>query len=95
MDCREMKPMPCDLRISMSWDTNDTDIDLHVFEPGGEKCYYGNRNTKSGGTLSRDFREGYAAFLAYITSPLLSLAVKMLGTAPKNIWWLELSQEHT
>lgn len=27
--------MPVDLRISMAWDTDNTDMDLHVVEPTG------------------------------------------------------------
>jgi Ca-activated chloride channel family protein len=53
--------MDIDLRISLAWDTNDTDIDLHVYEevPRGEHCYFGHRNTAIGGLLSRDFTRGY------------------------------------
>jgi len=48
-----------DLRISMAWDTDNTDMDLHVAEPSGEEAYYGNRRTKIGGLNSRDFTRGY------------------------------------
>jgi len=48
-----------DLRISMAWDTDNTDMDLHVLEPSGEEAYYGNRHTKIGGLNSRDFTRGY------------------------------------
>jgi len=47
------------LVVSMAWDTDNTDIDLHVKEPSGEEVYYGNRNPKSGGYLSKDFTQGY------------------------------------
>mmetsp|Transcript_46927 Transcript_46927/g.56751 ORF Transcript_46927/g.56751 Transcript_46927/m.56751 type:complete len:113 (-) Transcript_46927:442-780(-) len=36
-----------------------TDIDLHVIEPSGEEAYYGNKKTRIGGQVSRDFTEGY------------------------------------
>lgn len=52
-------PMDLDLRIVMAWDTNDTDIDLHVYEPNGFHCYYGAKNAPSGGLCSRDFTRGY------------------------------------
>jgi len=48
-----------DLRISMGWDTDMVDIDLHVVEPSTEEAYYGNRRTRSGGVMSLDFRQGY------------------------------------
>ncbi|KAL0490963.1 YfaP [Acrasis kona] len=53
--------MDLDLRISMAWDTNDTDVDLHVTEDviGGQSASYSNRNTIIGGHVSRDFRHGY------------------------------------
>jgi len=49
----------CDLRISLGWDTDMVDIDLHVVEPTGEEAYYGHRNTRIGGMVSRDFTQGY------------------------------------
>lgn len=48
-----------DVRIVMSWDADSTDMDLHVVEPSGEECYYGHRNTLSGGWLSPDITDGY------------------------------------
>jgi len=48
-----------DLRISMAWDTDDTDIDLHVIEPTGEECCFQRKQTAHGGMLSRDFTRGY------------------------------------
>ena len=47
-----------DLRISMAWDTDNTDIDLWVIEPSGEKVYYGNKTSSQGGLISRDFIRG-------------------------------------
>lgn len=54
-----IKNLDCDLRISMGWDTDMTDFDLHVVEPNSEECYFGHRNTEAGGMMSRDFRTGY------------------------------------
>jgi hypothetical protein len=48
-----------DLRVTISWNTDDTDIDLWVIEPDGTKCFYQNRQTKSGGELSEDMTQGY------------------------------------
>jgi hypothetical protein len=53
------RTLTCGMRISMAWDTNDTDIDLHVFEPSGEEAYYGHQKTQIGGLVSRDFTQGY------------------------------------
>jgi len=48
-----------DLQVTVSWNTNDTDVDLWVTEPNGEQCYYGHRKTKLGGVLFDDIRSGY------------------------------------
>ena len=48
-----------DIRISMAWDADATDIDLHVVEPGGEEAFYGHNRTVRGGLVSRDVTDGY------------------------------------
>jgi hypothetical protein len=48
-----------DIVASITWNTDNTDVDLHVVEPGGEECFYGHRTTKSGGSLTRDVTQGY------------------------------------
>src|SRR5262249_25855205 len=53
-------PAPAsDLRVSISWNTDNTDVDLWVIEPGGEKCMYSHNRTKNGGELSQDQTQGY------------------------------------
>ena len=47
------------LQIGLSWNTIDTDIDLWVTDPFGEKIYYGNPNSASGGYLDRDDTDGF------------------------------------
>ena len=48
-----------DLRIILSWDADNTDIDIHVLEPSGEEAFYENRRTMSGGFVSQDITTGY------------------------------------
>lgn len=48
-----------DVRISMSWDADLTDVDLHVHEPDEGHAYYGHNRTDIGGLVSRDFTDGY------------------------------------
>jgi hypothetical protein len=43
----------------ITWNTDNTDVDLHVIEPSGEECFYSHRETRSGGTLTRDVTRGY------------------------------------
>lgn len=58
-DPRLVRNLPCDVRILLSWNTDQTDMDLWVTEPGGEQCDYGHNRTASGGHMSRDFTQGY------------------------------------
>lgn len=51
--------MPVDIRIVLNWDTDDTDVDLWVTEPDGEKCMYSYPLTQNGGRISNDFTQGY------------------------------------
>ncbi|CAF2837174.1 unnamed protein product [Rotaria sp. Silwood2] len=59
LDNRLIRHLPVDLRIVLVWDTDDTDVDLHVIESTGEEYYYSHKNTAIGGMISRDFTRGY------------------------------------
>ncbi|MDZ4746271.1 MAG: VIT domain-containing protein [bacterium] len=59
IDNRLIKSMPVDMRVVLSWDADDCDMDLWVIDPRGEKCFYSNRDTEVGGHLSRDLTGGY------------------------------------
>jgi len=48
-----------ELIVAISWNTDRTDIDLHVVEPSGEECYYSHNKTRSGGYLTTDVTQGY------------------------------------
>ena len=48
-----------DIVVMITWNTDATDVDLHVFEPSGEECFYRHRDTRSGGRLTRDVTRGY------------------------------------
>lgn len=56
---KAFKEMPLDVRIVIDWNHNDTDIDLWVVDPKGEKAFYNNNRTKIGGRISDDLTEGY------------------------------------
>ena len=58
-DSAYRRDLPVKLRIVMSWDADQTDIDLHVLEPNGEECYYRHRRTAEGGFVSEDVTTGY------------------------------------
>lgn len=59
IDPRLLKNLPLDLRVVLSWDADNTDIDLWVIDPDGEKAFYGNMLTWQGGRMSQDFTGGY------------------------------------
>jgi len=59
IDARLLKKMPLDLRVILTWDADNSDMDLWVTDPNGEKCFYGNKNTYQGGRMSDDFTGGY------------------------------------
>ena len=59
IDKRLIYNMPVDIRIVLNWDTDNSDMDLWVTDPYGEKCAYDNTLTHIGGAISRDFTGGY------------------------------------
>ncbi len=48
-----------DLRVTIAWNTDATDVGLWVFEPDGTKVFYQARRSKSAGELSQDMTQGY------------------------------------
>jgi hypothetical protein len=58
-DPRLMRHLPLDLRITLAWDSDNTDIDLWVVDPNGEKTFYGHRLSYQGGRMSQDVTGGY------------------------------------
>ncbi len=56
---KEFNIASADLIITIMWNTDNTDIDLHVIEPNGEECFYKNPKTKIGGNLTKDVTQGY------------------------------------
>lgn len=48
-----------DLRVTLTWDTPGTDVDLWVTGPDGERVFYGHREGTSGGTLDTDVTTGF------------------------------------
>jgi tetratricopeptide (TPR) repeat protein len=59
IDSRFIYAMPVDVRITIDWNTNDSDIDLWVTDPKKEKCFYENKETSMGGHISDDMTQGY------------------------------------
>lgn len=47
------------LRVLLAWDSDSTDLDLHVVTPDGQHCFYGNRVLPDGSALDVDVTAGY------------------------------------
>jgi hypothetical protein len=59
IDKRLIKNEPVDIRVVLSWDTDNSDMDLWVTDPSKEKCFYEHKITRAGGRISDDFTNGY------------------------------------
>jgi tetratricopeptide (TPR) repeat protein len=59
LDRQLIKRLDADLRIVMTWDGDNTNVNLKVTEPSGESASVNHRQTAIGGMLSRDFSAGY------------------------------------
>ena len=57
-----MKPgraeIPDALRITLAWETDANDVDLHVVDPNGEECFYSHPRNASGLELYSDQTQG-------------------------------------
>jgi hypothetical protein len=48
-----------DLVVIITWNTDGSDVDLHIKEPTGEECSYENTKTKIGWRITQDVTQGY------------------------------------
>jgi len=46
------------LRVTLAWETDANDVDLHVVDPDGEECFYGHKENASGLALYEDITQG-------------------------------------
>lgn len=58
------------LRLVLSWDTDNTDLDLHVVTPDGEHAWYGNTVLKNSGALDMDVTTGYGPEIFAMPAPI-------------------------
>jgi hypothetical protein len=59
LDPRLIALLDADIRVVVDWSTDESDLDLWVDEPTGERSIYNNPVTAIGGHLSNDMTEGY------------------------------------
>jgi Ca-activated chloride channel family protein len=65
-----LTPLPVQLRVALTWDADNTDVDLWVIDPTGEVAIYSHNRTQIGGHLSRDFTQGYGPEVYTIRRPI-------------------------
>ena len=77
-------PVPkADMLVTMMWNQDQTDVDLHVIEPSGEECFYSHKKTKSGGEITDDITTGFGPEMYFNeTAPdgTYKIAVKFFGS---------------
>ena len=56
-----------DITARLSWNTNSTDLDLHVFDPLGNHAYWSNLGGIPGGMLDRDDVNGFGPEIFTLT----------------------------
>lgn len=62
--------VPAKLRVLLSWDSDNTDIDLHLVTPDGGHVWYGNRSLPNGATQDVDVTTGYGPEIIATPTPL-------------------------
>lgn len=75
------------LSVVLSWDTNQTDLDLHVVSPDGQHAWYGQRVVGNGGALDVDVTTGYGPEIFSTPSPLKGtylVYVNYYGSGPRD-----------
>ncbi len=88
IDSRLIENFDCDIRVVLTWNTDDCDIDLWVTDPSGEKCFYGHKQTVQGGRMSRDFTQGYGPeefCLRTATKGKYKIEANYFGTRKQNV----------
>lgn len=61
---------PARLRVVLSWDSDNTDLDLHIVTPDGAHAWYGERSLANGGAIDVDVTTGYGPEIFASPTPL-------------------------
>ena len=61
---------PAKLRVLLSWDSDGTDLDLHVVTPDGAHIWYGDRVAPNGAALDVDVTTGYGPEIFSMPAPI-------------------------
>lgn len=61
---------PAKLRVVLSWDSDNTDLDLHLVTPDGGHVWYGERSLANGAALDVDVTTGFGPEMIASPTPL-------------------------
>ncbi|WP_407926482.1 YfaP family protein [Aquipseudomonas ullengensis] len=61
---------PAKLRVALSWDSDNTDLDLHLVTPDGGHVWYGERSLANGAAQDVDVTTGYGPEMIASPTPL-------------------------
>ncbi|QUE89313.1 DUF2135 domain-containing protein [Pseudomonas sp. SCA2728.1_7] len=61
---------PAKLRVLLAWDSDGTDLDLHLVTPDGAHVWYGNRTAPNGAALDVDVTTGYGPEIFAMPAPI-------------------------
>jgi len=72
------------LVVYLTWNTNRSDIDLHVVDPTETRCFHGFRKTRIGGRLRGDVTTGYGPEMFSLWKPIPGKYLIELDTFATN-----------
>jgi uncharacterized protein YfaP (DUF2135 family) len=61
---------PAKLRVLLAWDSDNTDLDLHLITPDGAHIWYGDRIAPNGAALDVDVTTGYGPEIFAMPAPI-------------------------
>jgi len=61
---------PAKLRVLLTWDSDGTDLDLHLVTPDGGHVWYGDRAIANGAALDVDVTTGYGPEIVAMPAPI-------------------------
>ena len=61
---------PAKLRVLLTWDSDGTDLDLHLVTPDGAHIWYGDRVVPNGAALDVDVTTGYGPEIIAMPAPI-------------------------
>jgi len=76
------------LRITLAWDTDGNDVDLHVIDPSGEEVFYSHQIAQSGLELYQDVTQGFGPEVvrtASLSSGTYQIGVNYYSVGPMGV----------